>query len=143
MAAPPRLKRIANLASITERIAAQRLQSTRVKHDDNLAKLADFRRYLDEYRQNFAQVGSSISANSVREFQGFLQQLHLTIQALEMRAHRSAQDSTEELETWKRESHRVQSLLSIVERNFSAAEKRAEQSLQNEIDDSRRLRDEA
>lgn len=133
-----RIKRIAGLAGMNERIAQQRLSSSRTKHDGNLAKLAEFRRYLDEYHASFRQPGTAMNAAAARDLRRFIAQLERTIDALEAHTRRSGQECAREMDSWKRESHRASALLDVFERSLRAGDKRDEQRLQNEIDDRAR-----
>lgn len=130
-----RIKRIANLAGMNERIAQQRVAGARQRHDANLAKLADFRRYLDEYNVAFRTTGTAMNVAAARDLRSFIGQLERTIAALEVHARRSGQECARELDGWKRESHRATALLEICERSVQAGDKRDEQRLQSEIDD--------
>ncbi len=133
-----RIKRIASLAEMNERIAQQRVASSRTKHDDNLAKLAEFRRYLEEYNASFQAAGTAMNAASARDLRSFVAQIERTITALEAHARRSGQECAREMDSWKRESHRANALLEVFERSLLAGDKRDEQRLQNELDDDYR-----
>lgn len=135
-----RIKRIADLADMTRRIASQRVSGSRQRHDTNLRKLADFRGYLQEYTNALKQSGNAMTAADACTLRSFIVQLERTISALETHTQRSGQECTRELDAWKKESHRANALLEVLARTHRADSNEVEGRLQRELDDSRRPR---
>lgn len=135
-----RIKRIADLADMSKRIASQRVSGSRQRHEANLNKLADFRGYLQEYTNALKQPGSAMTAADACTLRSFIVQLERTISALETHTRRSGQECTRDLDAWKQESHRANALLDVVVRATHADISDLEGRLQRELDDSRRPR---
>ena len=70
-----RLKRIVNLADLSKQTASQRLSDSRRKHDGNLERLAEFRRYRREYTEALSHGAAAMSAAAARELRNFITQL--------------------------------------------------------------------
>ncbi len=82
-----RLKRIVTLNEMQKSVASQKLAGTRGRHDGNLKKLEEFRRYRLEYARALQNPGQAMSAAAARDTRVFLGQLERTITALEADGH--------------------------------------------------------
>lgn len=101
-----RLKRIVDLADLSKHTASQRLLDSRRKHDGNLERLAEFRRYRGEYTETFHKGATAMSAAEARELRNFISQLDRSIKLLEEHVEHSDQERQSDQETWRDESRR-------------------------------------
>jgi len=129
------MQRIVALAETRKRAASQGLAAASQRHGANLAKLAEFRRYLDEYRGALTNPGTAMSASAARELREFMGQIERTISALEGLSQRSGAEHARELAVWKREAQRLNALGEVLERVRADEVTVAEQRAQRELDD--------
>jgi flagellar export protein FliJ len=132
-----RMKRIVTLNEMQKSVASQKLASTRGRHDGNLKKLEEFRRYRLEYARALQNPGQAMSAAAARDTRVFLGQLERTITALEQMVTRSERECADDLAAWKREAQRANVLVDILDRCTRNEESDREGRLQREIDDRR------
>ena len=130
-----RLKRIVNLAGLSEQTASQRLSDSRRKHDGNLERLAEFRRYRREYAETLSKGAAVMSAAAARELRNFISQLDRSIKLLEEHVERSDQECQTDQQTWRDESRRSQALTNVLDRSQRADGLRQERADQRELDD--------
>lgn len=134
-----RMKRIVTLNEMQKSVASQKLAATRGRHDGNLQKLEEFRRYRQEYALALQNPGQIMSAAAARDTRVFLGQLERTISALEAMVTRSERECADDLAAWKREAQRANVLVDILNRCMRSEDGRLEGQLQREIDDRRAL----
>lgn len=132
-----RMKRIVSLNEMQKSVASQKLAATRGRHDGNLQKLEEFRRYRQEYARVLQNPGQAMSAAAARDTRVFLGQLERTITALEAMVTRSERDCADSLVAWKREAQRANVLVDILARCVRNEDRDREGRLQREIDDRR------
>lgn len=132
-----RMKRIVSLNEMQKSVASQKLNTTRGRHDGNLKKLEEFRRYRLEYARALQNPGQAMTAAAARDTRVFLGQLERTISALEAMVTRSERECAEDLVAWKREAQRANVLVDILGRCTRSEEADREGRLQREIDDRR------
>ena len=130
-----RIKRIVVLNDVKKAAASQKLAASRTRHDANLEKLDEFRRYRAEYVQALQNPGASMSASAARDMRKFLIQLERTIEALEGLVKRSNRECAEDLDAWHRESGRARALLDVLERCVRHDQRVQESAHQREIDE--------
>ncbi len=135
-----RMKRIVTLNEVQKSIASQRLSDARTRHDANLKKLEDFRRYRQEYSRALQQPGTAMVVATARDTRVFLDQLDKTIAALEAMCSRSERECERELGVWKKEAQRTNVLTDILGRCMRGEEADYEGRLQREIDDRRAVK---
>ena len=132
-----RMKRIVSLNEMQKSVASQKLAGTRGRHDGNLKKLEEFRRYRQEYARVLQNPGQAMSAAAARDTRVFLGQLERTITALEAMVTRSEREYADDLMAWKREAQRANVLVDILARCVRGEDTDREGRLQREIDDRR------
>ncbi len=132
-----RMKRIVSLNEVQKSVASQKLAASRGRHDGNLQKLEEFRRYRQEYARALQHPGQAMTAAAARDTRVFLGQLERTISALEAMVTRSERESAEDLVAWKREAQRANVLVDILDRCVRHEDTDREGRLQREIDDRR------
>lgn len=132
-----RMKRIVSLNEVQKSVAAQKLAASRGRHDGNLHKLEEFRRYRQEYARALQNPGQAMTAAAARDTRVFLAQLERTISALEAMVTRSERESADDLVAWKREAQRANVLVDILDRCVRHEDTDREGRLQREIDDRR------
>jgi len=138
-----RIQRIVALAEVSRREASQHLARSRQVHDENVARLEQFRLYHAEYAKALGTSGGGMSAAAARELRGFLVQIERTIAALDLQLQRSAEQCSEDIRQWQLATRRSGALGEILDTATSAAAQLDEGRLQREIDDRgvRRVRD--
>ena len=132
-----RMKRIVSLNEMQKSVASQKLAATRGRHDGNLKKLEEFRRYRQEYARALQNPGQAMTAAAARDTRVFLGQLERTINALEAMVTRSERECADDLVAWKREAQRANVLVDILGRCVRHEDADREGRLQREIDDRR------
>jgi len=132
-----RMKRIVTLNEMQKSVASQKLATTRGRHDGNLMKLEEFRRYRQEYARALQNPGQAMTAAAARDTRVFLGQLERTITALEAMVTRSERECADDLAAWKREAQRANVLVDILGRCVRNEDADREGQLQREIDDRR------
>jgi flagellar biosynthesis chaperone FliJ len=132
-----RMKRIVSLNEMQKSVATQKLTATRGRHDGNLKKLEEFRRYRQEYARALQNPGQAMTAAAARDTRVFLGQLERTITALEAMVTRSERECADDLMAWKREAQRANVLVDILGRCVRNEDADREGQLQREIDDRR------
>ncbi|HSG63919.1 MAG TPA: flagellar export protein FliJ [Gammaproteobacteria bacterium] len=136
-----RIKRIVDLADVTRREASQQIASTRQAHEENLARLEQFRRYRAEYAQSLGVGEPGMSAARARELRLFIEQLERTIEALGRQTERSERQCGDAIGRWQQAARRSDALGEILDRSASDAARLADGRDQREIDDRHRCRD--
>lgn len=130
-----RLKRIADLAELYRQTASQRLSNSRRKHDGNLERLEEFRRYRREYVMTLQEGAATISAATARELRNFISQLDLSIKMLEEHVERSDQERRADQEAWRDKSRRSRALAEILDHSEQQDDLRQARGAQREADD--------
>jgi len=130
-----RIQRIVALADVARREASQHLARSRKVHDENVARLEQFRLYHAEYAKALRTGGSGMSAAAARELRGFLTQIERTIAALEQQLRLSAEQCNEDIRTWQSATRRSGALGDVLVSATNAAAQLDEGRLQREIDD--------
>ena len=130
-----RIQRIVALADVSRREASQHLARSRKAHDENVARLEQFRLYHAEYAKALGTGGSGMSAAAARELRGFLAQIERTIVALDQQLRLSAEQCNADIRTWQSAARRSGALGEILDTAISAAAQLDEGRLQREIDD--------
>ena len=130
-----RLKRITELADLSEQTASQRLSVSRKKHDGNLERLAEFRRYRREYGETLVKGAAVMSAAAARDLRNFISQLDRSIETLEEHVKRSDQECAADQETWRDESRRSRALADVLDRSKRQDGRQYERAVQREADD--------
>lgn len=132
-----RMKRIVGLNEVQKSVASQKLCASRGRHDGNLQKLEEFRRYRQEYARALQNPGQAMTAAAARDTRVFLGQLERTINALEAMVTRSERECADDLMAWKREAQRANVLVDMLGRCVRNEDADREGRLQREIDDRR------
>ena len=130
-----RLKRITKLADLSEQTASQRLSMSRKKHDGNLKRLAEFRRYRREYGETLVKGAAVMSAATARDLRNFISQLDRSIETLEEHVKHSDQECAADQETWRDESRRSRALADVLDRSKRQDGRQYERAVQREVDD--------
>ena len=130
-----RLKRITELADLSEQTASQRLSVSRKKHDGNLERLAEFRRYRREYGETLVKGAAVMSAAAARDLRNFISQLDRSIETLEEHVKRSDQECAADQKTWRDESRRSRALADVLDRSKRQDGRQYERAVQREADD--------
>ncbi len=130
-----RIRRIVTLADGKRRNASTRVSASRQARDQNQQQLAQFRAYRAEYQRSLAAGGATMSAQQARELRDFLGQIERTISMLEARVRDAEQRYRDDVEGWKRESHRTRVLGDIADRAQLDEDAESENALQREIDE--------
>ena len=130
-----RIQRIVALADVSRHAASQHLARSRKAHDENAARLEQFRLYHAEYAKALGTGGSGMSAAAARELRRFLTQIERTIAVLEQQLRLSAEQCNVDVRTWQQAARRSDALGGILDTATSAAAQLDEGRLQREIDD--------
>lgn len=129
-----RMQRIADLAALSKKAATERLSSSVKQAEAARERLAEFRRYREEYTGRLAS-GQAISAAAAQELQRFIGQLDRTIAALEAQVVQSEHACDADRTDWQRESRKANAMDDVLARARRDEERRAEQSTQRDVDE--------
>ena len=130
-----RLKRITELAVLAEQTASRRLSNSVRRHDENLQRLEEFRRYQREYNETLGREAALMSAHSARELKRFIGQLERTISALEETVTRSGGKCESDQAIWREKSRRAHTLADVFDRSRRQDDRRKNHVMQQEMDD--------
>ena len=110
MSRAKRMERIATLAAMTRQVAAQELARTRTTHEQNLARLAQFRQYRAEYALLLGETVDSLNAGRARDLRQFIAQIERTIEVLDRQTRLSAQACGTAMQGWQAAARRNDAL---------------------------------
>lgn len=129
-----RMKRIADLAALSKKAASERFSSSLRRADTERDRLAEFRRYREEYTQKLSS-GQAINAAAAQELRRFIGQLDRTIAALEAQVSHAERACEADRTDWQRESRRSHAIDGVHARCEREDGRREEQSSQHEVDE--------
>jgi flagellar FliJ protein len=136
MSPSKRLKPVQQVAASRERNAARTMGQARQHLAQEEAKLAQLKKYHQEYLERFQQVASQgMSANQLQEYRAFLVKLDEAIQQQEQVVAASQANHSSQKSNWKQKHTRTQALGKVVERYRKEERKAADRSEQKETDE--------
>ena len=120
---------------LAERTASQCLSNSVRRHDDDVQRLEEFRRYQREYNETLGHEAAIMSAHSARELKRFIGQLERTISGLEEHVTRSGGKRESDQAIWREKSRRARALADVFERSRRRDDRRENHVTQQEMDD--------
>ena len=136
MSPSKRLKPVQQVAASRERNAARTMGQARQHLAQEEAKLAQLKKYHQEYLERFQQVASQgMSANQLQEYRAFLTKLERAIQEQESVVAESRTQCSQHQENWQQKHVRTQALGKVMERYQREERKQEDVREQKESDE--------
>ena len=130
-----RLQRITDLAEFKRRQATVQAAQSRRDQIEQENQLEQFRAYRDEYGKSLAQSRQTMNAATLREVRHFMDQLEQTIGALERQAANNEARTQADLQQWRVETRRAETLGGIRDRALAEDQRQDEQRAQRDADE--------
>jgi flagellar protein FliJ len=136
MSPSKRLRPVQQIAATKERNAARTMGQARQSLAQEEAKLAQLKRYHQEYLDRFQEVASQgMSANQLQEYRAFLSKLDEAIREQQKVVAASMANHSSHKDNWKQKRTRTQALGKVVERYRREERQAADRSEQKENDE--------
>jgi flagellar FliJ protein len=136
MSPSKRLKPVHQVAANRELDAARNMGQARQHLAQEEAKLAQLKKYHQEYMERFQRISSQgMSASQLQEYRAFLSKLDEAIRQQQKVVAASLANHSSHKDNWKQKHTRTQALGKVVERHRREERKSAERNEQKENDE--------
>jgi len=131
-----RLQPVGQLMDELERESAQRMAATQGRLAEAQQRHAELQRYLQEYRDSFAQrARAGMDVAGMRDYQVFMSRLNEAVQAQASVVEQLKAECQAEREAWTQAAARKSAVSKVIERAQSDERQAEERRQQREIDE--------